>query len=930
MNKFKYRKKIRYFLLNFFLVIVTCSYSQIPLPQNYEQRHPRALKNAGTKEDVLKRIQSDNLLQQEIESMKRQVDEHVIRHQSEPEWIVSRLQMYWKSHATDVFINGIFASHAGGKRAPVPTVRHSGARDATTNMARPNLKDVLPYMEDEKGLYLINRETKQLEWVHPSKSGRIIEDINNEILGLAQTSAYLYWINHEEKYAKFAFDIFDTYVKGLYYRSIPIDISNSHIQTIVALTSFETIQERAASTVSSIYDIMFDYLQENGNIDIYSATLKKWVDVIIQNGVPHNNWNLIQARNILNIALILEDDEKYEDRKGRQYYINYVLNKDSERQWSINKLIAFGYDFETGIWAECPGYNQTGSFAGLIGFFETNFDYDLLPYMSVLEKAVLAQPQYAFPNGYITAFGDTRYRSAGIGGALELARNAQKYGKKEQEEVFTKLYKLYNGELRSAGRSRGFASFFSEAPNTLNPNIPAGKMEDYITSTFYAPNVSWFVQRNNYTDPVNGMMISQYGSLGNHMHANGVSIELYGKGYVLGAESGIGRSYFQPDYAEYYSQFPAHNTVMVDGISSYPVMKSHQAFTLLSHFPKSGQKTGYYPDITYSDVYFLEPETRADQNRLLSIVRTGATTGYYVDIFRSRRQQKGDRYHDYFYHNLGQELSLTDTKGNMLILEPTKGLSFAGANLFAFDYIWDKRFIKTGDDFRAQWKMSVQDGNHIYMNLWMQGFPDREIYSVKCPPANSYLGNTSLPYDAGKEPFLTIVARQYGEAWKRPFVTVFEPFTEREGSSIVSIAGFESENKTTDFVGITLIHNNNRTDHVFSCGENREEAVYKDMSATATYAVITEEANGDMVLFMGNGTALSRNNFKIESTSPTNAVLEKKNNCWYYSSDFPTTIIMPSGVTSILVSGKEYRGTVIDQGISFQLPAIEYNEIFVK
>ncbi|MBM6993913.1 MAG: heparinase II/III family protein, partial [Prevotella sp.] len=35
------------------------------------------------------------------------------------------------------------------------------------------------------------------------------------------------------------------------------------------------------------------------------------------------------------------------------------------------------------------------------------------------------------------------------------------------------------------------------------------------------------------------------------------------------------------DYAEYYSQFPAHNTVCVDGISSYPVMMSNHAFEMV-------------------------------------------------------------------------------------------------------------------------------------------------------------------------------------------------------------------------------------------------------------------------------------------------------------------------------------------------------------
>ena len=44
---------------------------------------------------------------------------------------------------------------------------------------------------------------------------------------------------------------------------------------------------------------------------------------------------------------------------------------------------------------------------------------------------------------------------------------------------------------------------------------------------------------------------------------------------------------------------------------------------------------------------------------MMSIVTTGAETGYYVDVFRSRKEKGGDKMHDYFYHNLGQTLTLT-------------------------------------------------------------------------------------------------------------------------------------------------------------------------------------------------------------------------------------------------------------------------------
>ena len=58
-------------------------------------------------------------------------------------------------------------------------------------------------------------------------------------------------------------------------------------------------------------------------------------------------------------------------------------------------------------------------------------------------------------------------------------------------------------------------------------------------------------------------------------------MELYGKGYILGPDAGLGSGYFAQDYAEYYSQFLAHNTVIVDGISRYPEMKSNHAKEIL-------------------------------------------------------------------------------------------------------------------------------------------------------------------------------------------------------------------------------------------------------------------------------------------------------------------------------------------------------------
>lgn len=554
--------------------------------------------------------------------------------------------MYWKSHATEVYVKGEVFDHAGGAKAPAPTVRYTGTRGTAATHGRPKLEDVVPYDDSAEGnVTFCNNalEGRPQESVHPSKTGRNIESLNCEILGIARDAAFLYWMTGEEKYARLAAGVFDTYMTGIYYRNVPVDLNHGHQQTLVGLTSFEVIHEDALHIVVPLYDFLYHYLQSNypDKMMIYAGALKKWADNIITNGVPHNNWDLLQARYIMNVGLVLEDNEEYADGKGREYYIDYVMNRSSIRQWSLTKLADYGFDSETGIWAECPGYSSVviNDYANFTHQFDHNLQYDLVKAMPVLAKAVAATPQYLFPNRMICGFGDTHPSYLSTNFFIRMIQNAQANGKKEQERYFTALLKCLNPEEGSekSGKKNVRASvnsFFEDKPLVLDPKVEAGKIEDYVSPLFYAPNVSWLVQRNG-MHPCNSLMISLNASEGNHMHANGISMELYGKGYVLGPDAGIGLFLYSGlDYAEYYSQFPSHNTVCVDGISSYPVMKSNHSFDLLSCFPASAEPGKGFTSVTYSQVAFREPESRADQTRLMGIVTTGPETGYYVDVFR--------------------------------------------------------------------------------------------------------------------------------------------------------------------------------------------------------------------------------------------------------------------------------------------------------
>ena len=474
-------------------------------------------------------------------------------------------------------------------------------------------------------------------------------------------------------------------------------------------------------------------------MDIYASAFKKWADNIIANGVPHNNWNLMQARFVMDIALILEGNSYYADGKGREYYIDYIINQSSIRQWSLKRLAEYGYDSNTGIWAECPGYSSVvvGDYAQFVSLFDRNLGYDLTKDIPVISKAVSAMPQYLFPNMMQVGFGDTHPSYLRTDIFKYMIANAQQHGKKDEEEHFTRMLKLFdpNAEKVSAGQGKmpvAVTSFFSDKPLKLNPKTEAGKIDDYVTPSFYAPNVSWLVQRNG-MDKQNSLMISLNGSDGNHMHANGISMELYGKGYPLAPDAGIGTmGYSGLDYLEYYSQFPSHNTVCVDGISSYPVMKSNHAFKVKNLYPESGVKVPYQP-VSYSEVYFREPESYSDQTRLNGIINTSDSTGYYVDIFRSRKVEGDDKMHDYFYHNMGQVMTLKAADGTDLNLQPTQELAFAGAHLYAYSYIYDKKSAQTDKNIKAEYTINMPDKNDITMNMLMKCEKDREVFSALSP-----------------------------------------------------------------------------------------------------------------------------------------------------------------------------------------------------
>lgn len=757
----------------------------------------------------------------EITKLKVKIENVMSQVDKQPDWLYSRLQMFWKTNASDVFVNGEAFAHPGGERAAEPTVKYNGTRGFESQYNRPKLEDLVPYDDDEQGnVTYINKVTGKMEETSPAKTGCNIAGVNRYIIGIARDAARIYAATGDIRYGQMAAKVFDVYMKGIAYRNVPIDLNHGHQQTLVGMTTFEVIHEDAINELTQMYPLIKNLVKDDQAI--IESGFKKWAENIIANGVPHNNWNLFQADFIVKIALVLQDNQAYADGKGKQYYLDYIVNQNSIRQWSMNKLIDFGFDANSKTWYESPGYSTTvlGSICDFANMLDEKAGIDLFKQRPILTEAVKTSAEYLFPNRMIAGFGDTHPGYLNTGGIDQVLKYATRH------------------------KNKNLISEMNLLKNAVAPKAPISEIEAYTSTLFYAPNVSWIAMRSG-MDKQHDLMASVNASLGNHQHSNGISLELYGKGYVLGPDAGIGRTLYSGlDYLEYYSQMPAHNTVVVDGVSSYPVMMSQHAFKVVASYPEvskeqpaskklsekklSIQKDSELKDkITYATVSFIEPETQAQQQRTTAIVKTSAKGGYYIDVFRSKKKEGGDKTHDYFYHNLGQEMKVMDAaSGQSLDMKPTEELAFAGGHLYAYSYIYDKKSAEMQNSVKSQFVTKILDDKvveamdgqrEITMTMWMKKDENRTIFQALSPVNLEYERMPNQPYKVDEQPVLTFVARQKGEAWNHPFVCVYEPSSDTEPGDIASVDYFTPSEPSA--VGI-IVKLKDGTEQSIVCSEN--------------------------------------------------------------------------------------------------------------
>lgn len=870
-------------------------YADLYLQLIKEEVHPRIYCSDSDREDLLKSIDDIKWKKQIVENKKANVDKYIEICKNDSDWLVSRLQMNWKTKHNKVFLNGSEFSHSAGE-APVPTVRFSGTRDWSTDYLSPSLEEIEPYFDDERGMYLENKNTGIKEWVHPSKTGHIIEGINRRIMELVQDAAFLYWFTGEKKYADFAAPVFTKYIEGMYYREAPVDLENSDQQRISGLATFEVIHEQIVVYLTIAYDFLYPYLVENKHdISKAAAVFQKWGDQIIKNGIPDNNWNLFQARFLTYIALALDRNENYENGKGREYFIEHTYHKSTERQIAIKESLS-GYDQETAIWFESPSYSVhvATSFLEILTLLDNYTNNNEISAFPIIEQSVFASFQYLFPTGYTIAFGDAKHKILPPENFELLITNFRKYNEKENEVVLTGLLNqvIEKGEYKRGGKNLFELFFYVDELTESDDKNKDNLSEKYLWPTFYSPNVSWFVQRMGKGD--DAMMVSTVGSFGNHSHVNGIAIELFANNYALAPDMSNGASYWNPKYREYYSQFPAHNTVAVDGKSTYGRMRGYHPYTLDNYFPEVGEKTTSFDKVTFSKVSFLEPETISDQQRLTAQIKSKSGKGYIVDIFRSRKQNPSAQKHEYFYHNLGQSLNIFDNEDNEMILSSTDDLGVQHGDMKAYDYFTDKNSLETSENIKALFTLKSKNQPDNFMKMWINSSNNQKVFSVKSPKSGA-LSEGTAPAEILDQKIPTIILRRDDEAWTNPFVVVFNPYIQN-GKNPVSNVEFSKIDKYPIVQKITVTHTDGKTRDIIAVNTSENDIAAEEGFYQKGLLSIVRENDKEIpdFIFVSGVYIYEHSDWKILAKGEAvTANLEFKDGELHIQNDKPVVLYVP-------------------------------------
>lgn len=866
---------------------ILCFIAYAAIAQNKEA-HPRLYASKNDRAQLVTKIKNVAWAKASWEHLIEEINPYVNRHVDDPQWIVSRLAMYWKEgqHFTQCYIKNQNWDYGEGN-APVPTVRLPGMRTWNDYLNVP-LEDRIPYNEtgDLMGVSRSNAD-KTPVLIPYKKTGHMVRANNMEILKLAEKSAFAYFLTQDEKYAKFSSDILWNWLLGTYYMKPPLDPKNSTNGPggyapggIMGYYDYEVIHDDRQIPSAIAYDFLHDYMNQHPHphlkeihkttTEIAGLVFKRFIEIGMVRGGRKGNWNVNRYKNIINSILVLESNEFYEDGKGREYYIPFYTKISTDYCAALPEIIDF-YDPITGLWPESPGYAS--------GMIPLVLEMGILLYKSgintlagnpIIAKAALANLGWLDPRGNLVVLGDMRGGPPNMSSFESLLTYATWEG---DMDIAKKMTTVIHKNIASGQYDRNVSDWkgivFSQPLINSESDLPFHKAA-------YSPFHKHIIMRNG-NDQNNGLMFTLYGGKQrSHLTKNGLAMQFYGSGWAMAPDASAYESYWSAD-APYHRGILGSNTI----VPGY----RHGDIVVNAMNPSVDANSGFYNSSETSDFVSFADVSADEKRRLVALVRTSKTSGYYVDVFRSDQSKNY-----YIHHNLGNSMVLKNTSNTQLPLKSVSDLNVASNESGTF--FKNQRKINYSNDFITTWTTTAVSPS-LNVTMWMMGQKNRELYAVEAPPTT--LRHDVTPGQVNKSPESTptlIVAQKNNNGSKNPFVSVFETY-ENGKKSIETISKI---NTSDHFISIT-VNSKKSTQYICNATDDKLYQPQTDLKFQGIFGVASEENNNFQYLYLGKGKLLQHGDYKIQAVNEfVSAELKREGDKYYYSSDKPVLLQLEKGI----------------------------------
>ncbi|MFR9621058.1 MAG: hypothetical protein SNH63_07580 [Rikenellaceae bacterium] len=748
-------------LSSLLLVVAFCSC------QSVERSRPNLYVSDGDKEAVVSKIESQDWAAKSFDKIVSSLAAHVERHESDPEWITSRLAMYWKEgeRYTQCYLLRQNWDYGTGD-APVPTLRMPGMR-TWNKYANAPLEDRIPYNEsgDMLGIDRTNPDAEPV-LVPYKESGHMVRLNNCEILDLARDAAYVYWVTGDEKYAKFAGDIYYKTIVGLYYMNPIKDPTKStggvggwEPGGICGYYDYEQIHDDLGERLAATYDYLYPYLMANPDAHIASIgkttrevsdeVLKRFIELGLIRGSNKGNWNVNGYARIMAPIIALDSNDAYEDGRGREYYLDYFLTITTEHHVALDGILEY-YDPVTGLWDESPGYSF-GTVTSLLDFATMLYPIgvDIIAENPILQRAAEAILPWMDARGNLVVFGDTR---GGTADFTIFERLLTYYTKTGDSARANQMAEIIAKGISDGIYSRDNSNWIGITTQVV---LPEELSQSPVSDLSYSTHHRFFTVKDYNGD--NQLMATIYGGRkGKHLSQNGLAMTLYFDGYALAPDAAGYESYWSADFS-YHQSALGSNTIVPGYVEGDIVVNKT--------YPVIGDDE-YVNGEAHTDFYRMVDVSAGEKRRVLTTVRVSGDAGYYVDIFFSDQMDN-----DYIFHNVGESLTLLNKSGDAFSLRKSNDLGTKYSA--AYSYFENPRKVRSSQDFIARW--DVADG--IKVDFRHLGGSGRDLYVVDAPYSTLYRALTPCGVSASPDSTPTLIIRQNGvNGKKQPFVGVYEAY----------------------------------------------------------------------------------------------------------------------------------------------------------